>query len=137
MLGGRHYYGLIPDVQRRPCGGEPRGTVWQNAFRTHPSFPMLRSSGELRVETTLKKWKFDASQTTLGSLLLGSGQRFGGSFTEGRTPIRLFQALIRFQSPCDSVDSRPSLSLRLRNYGLEVCPMTIAPSSEQFSFSLP
>jgi len=52
---------------------------------------MLRSSGELRVETTLKKWKFDESQTTLAPRLLGSGQRFGGSFTEGRTPIDCFK----------------------------------------------
>ena len=55
---------------------------------------MLRGGGELRVETTLKKWKFDESQTTLlllSARLLGSGQRFGGSFTEGRTPIDCFK----------------------------------------------
>ena len=59
----------------------------QQNFEFLQGFPILRSSGELRVETTLKKWKFDASQTTLGPLFLGSGQRFGWSFTEGRTPI--------------------------------------------------
>jgi len=45
----------------------------------------------LRVETTLKKWKFDESLIPLATLLLGSGQRFGGSFTEGRTPIDCFK----------------------------------------------
>ena len=80
-----------PDFRRRPLGVEPHSKNAKPSLNLEGPFPMLRSSGELRVETTLKKWKFDASQTTLGPLLLGSGQRFGGSFTEGRTPIDCFK----------------------------------------------
>ena len=90
-LTGPHFGGRNPDFRRRPLGVEPRGENVPTILNLEGPFPMLRSSGELRVETTLKKWKFDASQTTLGPLLLGSGQRFGGSFTEGRTPIDCFK----------------------------------------------
>ena len=90
-LTGPHFRGRNPDFRRRPLRVEPRGTEKKISLKFEGPFPMLRSSGELRVETTLKKWKFGASQTTLGPLLLGSGQRFGGSFTEGRTPIDCFK----------------------------------------------